>query len=124
MRQYVSTKAFLIKTSFFISLAGFYNGTGPGQNGWVKSENVIRSLGNEFQQLIGDVRIMFAMKKRSSIGNSVVRNKQLSIRNNPSLNQRCNSGGCRQCPLTIDQSAVLADTNSWDIPTAKPDKIL
>ena len=40
--------------------------------------------------LIGDVRVMFAMKKRSSIGNSVIRNKQISIPSQASSNQRCN----------------------------------
>ena len=33
---------------------------------------------NEFQQLIGDTRVMLATKKRSLIGNVFVRNKQLS----------------------------------------------
>ena len=79
-------------------------------------KNVIRSLENEFRQLIGDVRIMFAMKKRSSIGSSVVQNKQLSIRNNASSNQRCNGGGCRQCPLTIDKPSVTINNVKIAIP--------
>ena len=38
-------------------------------------KSLLRSLGNELQQLIGDRRVMVATKKRSSIGNSVVKNK-------------------------------------------------
>ena len=79
-------------------------------------KKVVRSLENEFQQLIGDVRIMFAMKKRGSIGSSVVLNKHLSIHNNPSTNQRCNGSGCRQCPLTIDEHSVTINNTEITIP--------
>ena len=79
-------------------------------------KDVIRSLENEFRQLIGDVRIIFALKKRSSVGNSVVRNKQLSIPSAVSSNQRCNSAGCRQCPLTISKSSVTINNVVIPIP--------
>ena len=36
-------------------------------------------LDRELKQLIGDTRVVVALKKGSSIGNNVVRNKQLSI---------------------------------------------
>ena len=42
-------------------------------------KKLIHSLGDELQQLIGDTRIMFAMKKNSSLGNMIVRNKKLSL---------------------------------------------
>ena len=47
--------------------------------GIAEFKNLVHSLSGEFQQLIGDTRIMFAMKKGSSLGNMVVRNKHLSI---------------------------------------------
>ena len=37
-------------------------------------------LDSEFKQLIGNTRIMLAMKKDSNIGNMVVKNKQLSLK--------------------------------------------
>ena len=40
--------------------------------------SVVNDLKDDFKQLIGNTRIMFAMKKGSSIGNSLVRNKALS----------------------------------------------
>ena len=79
-------------------------------------KDVIRSLENEFRQLIGDVRIIFALKKRSSVGNSVVRNKQLSIPSAVSSNQWCNSAECRQCPLTISKSSVTINNVVIPIP--------
>ena len=42
-------------------------------------KKVLHSLDEEIQTLIGDVHIMMATKKRSSIGNSVVRNKQIKF---------------------------------------------
>ena len=62
-------------------------------NGVQELKRVVRSLETELLTLIGDVRVMFAMKKRSSIGNSVVRNKQLSFPNTDTNNQRCNGRG-------------------------------
>ena len=59
---------------------------------------------------------MVAMKKRSSIGNSVVRNKQLSINEPTSNSQRCNGPGCRQCPLTNDETNLVINGKHIRIP--------
>ena len=57
-------------------------------------KSVAHSLENELnKELIGDVRVMFAMKKRSSIGNCAVRNKQLSLPDKDFNNQRSNGKG-------------------------------
>ena len=48
-------------------------------DGVVDFKNVVRSLHNKFQQLIEDTRNSFALKKSSSIGDTVVRNKHLSF---------------------------------------------
>ena len=76
----------------------------------------LHSLDNEIQTLIGDTRIVFAMKKGSSIGNTVVRNKQLSFPSDIYVNQRCNSAGCRQCPLTNNRNNFLINNKSLQIP--------
>ena len=63
-------------------------------------KGVVNSLKTEFNELIGNTRIMFAVKKQSSIGNMLVQNKQLSTKHNSAQNgQKCNATGCRQCPL-------------------------
>ena len=79
-------------------------------------KEVVRSLNSDLQSLVGDMRVMFAMKKRSSIGNSVVRNKQLSFPEPNSNSQRCNRGGCCQCPLTISKPTVTVNKKSISIP--------
>ena len=77
---------------------------------------LVHSLKTEFQELIGDTRIIFALKKNSSIGNRVVQNKKLSFPNNPSDDQRCNGRGCRQCPQVSTQSKVVIN----DVPLRIP----
>ena len=73
-------------------------------------QTVVSSLKCEFQQLIGGTRIMFAVKKGSSLGNILVQNKKLCVypNNNPGQNpgQKCNGPGCRQCPL-VNESPKL-----------------
>ena len=79
-------------------------------------KDVVHSLDDEIRMLIGDVRILFAMKKRNSIGNSVVRNKQLSIPRSDAVSQRCNGGGCRQCPSTINDTSITINNVEVRIP--------
>ena len=79
-------------------------------------KSLLRSLDNELQQLIGDTRVMVAMKKGSSIGNSVVKNKQLSLTNPDSDTQRCNARGCLQCPLVIDTNTKTVNGCAVRIP--------
>ena len=78
-------------------------------HGVTEFKKLVRSLNVEFNQLIGDTRIMFAMKKGSSLGNLVVRNKQLSITQTEGESQRCNGRGCLQCPLTNMKSKVVVN---------------
>jgi hypothetical protein len=81
-----------------------------------KFKSLVHSLKTEFQELIGDTRIIFALKKNSSIGNRVVQNKKLSFPNNPSDDQRCNGRGCLQCPQVSTQSKVVIN----DVPLRIP----
>ena len=80
-------------------------------------KKLIKSLTNEFEQLIGNTRIMVATKKRSSIGNVFVRNKQLSITtNNTDNNQQCNGRGCRQCPLSNEENTIIVNNIPVRVP--------
>ena len=73
-------------------------------------------MDEEIQALIGDVHIMFATKKRSSIGSTVVRNKQMSFPHVFNANQRCNKGGCRQCPLSTTKTNFTINNKTIRIP--------
>ena len=79
-------------------------------------KNVLHSLEKEIQMLIGNVRIMFAVKKHGSIGSAVVRNKQLSISSNSITTQRCNGTRCRQCPLVTNKTQISINNQLLSIP--------
>ena len=85
-------------------------------SGLSEFKKTVKSMQNKFQQLIGDTRIMLATKKRSSLGNTFVRNKQLSIVNETSDSQRCNARGCKQCPLTNEMNKVLVNGDMVRVP--------
>ena len=83
--------------------------------GIAEFKTLLKSLDNEIKQLVGDTCIMLALKKGSSIGNRVVRNKQLSFSNTVD-SQRCQRRGCLQCPLVNDQNKLLINGNPIFIP--------
>ena len=71
-------------------------------------KTVVNSLKTEFNELIGNTRIMFAVKKQSSIGNMLVKNKELSSNlNTTQIGQKCNAPGCRQCPLVSPENRFM-----------------
>ena len=80
-------------------------------------KTVVHSMNNEIKELIGDTRVMFAIKKQGSIGNMMVQNKQLSIKPNTIANdQKCNAPGCRQCPLVNKERRLVINGNPLVIP--------
>ena len=71
-------------------------------------KTVVNSLKTEFNELIGNTRIMFAVKKQSSIGNMLVKNKELSSNlNTTQIGQKCNAPGCRKCPLVSPENRFM-----------------
>ena len=80
---------------------------------------MLKNLQNDINQLIGDTRIMFAVKKGSSIGNSLVRNKALCILEaTDAQNQKCNAPGCQQCPLVNTEKKLSINNINISIPTS------
>ena len=80
-------------------------------------KSLLHSLDRELKQLIGDTRVVVAMKKGSSIGNNVVRNKQLSIPNVTTDSQRCNGRGCLQCPLINNENTLVVNDDIVRVPS-------
>ena len=64
---------------------------------------------DDIQQAIGDTKIVMAVKKNPSIGNSVVRNKQISTENRELIDQKCRGPGCLQCPLVNTDSTITVN---------------
>ena len=72
-------------------------------------KSVVYGLKTEMEELIGETRVMFAVKKHSSIGNMMVRNKELSTKLKLCNGQTCNAPGCRQCPLVHKENKFLVN---------------
>ena len=73
----------------------------------------------DLQQAIGDTKIIMAVKKNPSIGNSVVRNKQLSTIETIQQNQSCQASNCLQCPLVNTNNNIYVNNKQ-----VKPQKTL
>ena len=79
-------------------------------------KSLLRDMGDELKELIGNTRVMIAMKKGSSIGNMVVKNKQLSLHDTNAGSQRCGGRGCLQCPLVNNAEKHTVNENPIRIP--------
>ena len=82
-------------------------------------KKIIYDAKNDLQQAIGDTKIIMAVKKNPSIGNSVVRNKQLSTIEKTQQNQRCQAANCLQCPLVNTNNNIHVNNKQ-----VKPQKTL
>ena len=80
-------------------------------------KSLVHNLKDDIQQLIGNTKVMFAIKKGSSVGNMLVRNKALcdSIPTNNS-DQKCNARGCQQCPLVNTEKTMVINNTKITIP--------
>ena len=85
-------------------------------DGITEFKNMVNSLKNEITDLIGENKVMFAMKKKSSVGNMLVRNKQLSLQRHLFKNQMCNSRGCLQCPLNNTRTRFVINGKTVTVP--------
>ena len=56
--------------------------------------------------LIGSTKIVMAVKKCQSIGNSIIRNKSISLEPIQQENQKCNAPNCQQCPLVNSSNST------------------
>ena len=79
-------------------------------------KSVVHGLKGVIKELIGDTRVMFGIKKHNSIGGMMVKNKQLSIKQTQTDSQKCNTPGCRQCPLVNDVNKLMVNGKALTIP--------
>ena len=80
-------------------------------------KKIIQDASEDLQQVIGDTKVVMAVKKNPSIGNSFIQNKSLSIEDKLFENQKCNTTNCRQCPLVNTSQQTLV--NNIRIPISK-----
>ena len=69
-------------------------------------KQIIKDSERDLQTVIGDTKIIMAIKKNPSIGNNVVRNKVLTTEQKHLVNQKCGGHGCEQCPLVKTDPTV------------------
>ena len=80
-------------------------------------KDLIHGLREDFIQLIGNTKVMFAMKKGTSVGASLVRNKALCNELPTDVgNQKCNAQGCQQCPLVNTEHKLSINNTNISIP--------
>ena len=70
---------------------------------------ILRDSATDIQTLIGDTRIVLAIKKNPSIGNTVVKNKELCSVQLRLENQKCNAQNCQQCPLINTSNQITVN---------------
>ena len=84
-------------------------------------KKVVKELQSDIERICGHIRIVFASRKHPSIGNKVVRNKQLGNPTPQSLqrsSQQCNGRGCKTYPLLF-QSTENITVNGLNIKLKK-----
>ena len=80
-------------------------------------KTLVYDMKDDFKALIGNVEIMFATKKGKSIGNTVIKNKNLGIiQNDNVIDQKCNANVCLQCPLVNTKDSVIVNNKKIIIP--------
>ena len=72
---------------------------------------------DDLQQIIGNTKIIMAIKKNPSIGNAAIRNKLLSFDEKQLNNQKCGATNCLQCPLV--NTSATATVNGLQVKAAK-----
>ena len=79
-------------------------------------KKMISNSKRELQQLIGDTKIVMAVKKNPSIGSRYMKNKFLSTELIEHINQKCNTTNCEQCPLVNTSNSVTVNNSRIPIP--------
>ena len=69
-------------------------------------KQILKDSEAELNTIIGNTKIILAMKKNPSIGNMVVKNKMLMSEFKQLENQKCGATNCRQCPLVNTNNTV------------------
>ena len=76
-------------------------------------KKLVRNIEGDISDLCGEIRVVFAMRKHLSIGNTIVRNRKLSDGNNmdekDTDSQKCHSSRCKSDPMLFEESEVMVN---------------
>ena len=70
-------------------------------------KQILKDCETDLKSIIGDTKIIMAVKKNPSIGNSTVKNKHLTTDTPLLESQKCGSANCKQCPLVNTKNVVM-----------------
>ena len=85
-------------------------------DGFGELKKIISDSSAELQELIGETKIVMAVKKNPSIGNKCMKNKLLSSEQTEYPNQKCNGTNCEQCPLVNTSNSVTVNNSRIKLP--------
>ena len=76
-------------------------------------KKLVKGIEGDIVSLCGDVRIIFAMRKHLSIGNTMVKNRKLceasGSNEKDTDSQRCHAGRCKTDPVLFDSNEVMVN---------------
>ena len=81
-------------------------------------KQILKDSTTDLKLIIGDTKIILAVKKNPSIGNMVVKNKMLMSDIQRLESQKCGVTNCRQCPLVNNNTVTINNV------TVKPSRTL
>ena len=70
---------------------------------------ILRDSEEDLKLIIGETKIIMAVKKNPSIGNTVIRNRNLSTTEHQLVSQKCGASNCRQCPLVNTDPQIFVN---------------
>ena len=75
----------------------------------IQLKKLIHELGPDIRRICGDIRVIFATRKHPSIGNRVVKNRQLGNKAEcpQKTSQQCSASGCKTCPVLFDLDSKI-----------------
>ena len=80
-------------------------------------KKIIKDVEQDIKAVFGNISVMVATRKCSSVGNLVVKNKPLCIPDNINTDsQKCGTAKCKICPLMISTNSVKINNKKLSIP--------
>ena len=80
-------------------------------------KGIIKDLEKDIQAVFGNISVLVATRKCSSIGNLIIKNKALCLPDTPiSDNQKCGDIRCKTCPLMMTSNSIIVNNKEIEIP--------
>ena len=78
-------------------------------------KEVLKSIEEDLNPLFDNLKIKVAYRRSSTIGNLVVKNKNLCIQNKVTGSQKCGNKRCKTCPLMLPTDSIVINNKELHI---------